>query len=44
MRHPNAAATKEAAMANKLDLTKLCWMVMALGSLVFLAYSALLTR
>jgi hypothetical protein len=43
MRYPNAA-TKEAAMAKKLDLTNLCWVVMALGSLVFLAYSALLNR
>jgi hypothetical protein len=41
MRHPNAAI-KEAAMAKKIDLTKLCWTVMALGTVVFLTHSAYL--
>jgi hypothetical protein len=41
MRHPNGAI-KEAAMAKKLDLAKLCWTVMALGAVVFLTHSALI--
>jgi hypothetical protein len=40
MKHPNAA-TKEAAMA-KVNFSKLCWTVMALGAVVFLTHTAIL--
>ena len=40
MRHPNAAPT-EGTMA-KLDYSKLCWTVMALGAVIFWTHSALL--
>ena len=38
----STAMLKEAAMAKRLDLTKLCWTVMALGAFVFLTHSAIL--
>lgn len=40
MRHPNVAPT-EGTMA-KLDYSKLCWTVMALGAVIFWTHSALL--
>jgi len=39
MRHP-IGVIKEATMAKKLDLAKLCWTVMALGAVVFWTHSA----
>ena len=33
---------KEAVMAKRMNVTKLCWTVMALGAVMFLTHSAIL--
>jgi hypothetical protein len=38
----STATPKEAAMAKRMNLDKLCWTVMALGAVVFLTHSAIL--
>jgi len=38
----STATPKEAAMAKRMDLAKLCWTVMALGAVMFLTHSAIL--
>ena len=39
MRHPNATRTE--GTMTKLDYSKLCWTVMALGAVIFWTHSAL---
>jgi hypothetical protein len=38
----SSAVPKEAAMAKKVNLAKLCWTVMALGAVVFWTHTAIL--
>jgi len=38
----STATPKEAVMAKRVNLAKLCWTVMALGAVVFLTHSAIL--
>jgi hypothetical protein len=38
----STATPKEAVMAKRMNLAKLCWTVMALGAVVFLTHSAIL--
>jgi len=38
----STAAPKEAVMAKRMNLVKLCWTVMALGAVMFVTHSAIL--